>query len=293
MNLFPAHEAEPAAHAFTSQGLKLNYLDWGHPEAPIALLAHGVRDHARSWDWTAHALLKDGWRVVALDLRGHGDSDWSPDGAYLSSYQVQDLADLIDHLGAPQLSIIGHSFGGTISARFAAMFPERVRKLVIIDGMGPGPENFERWNRKGPVARTREWLEQRRKTAAAPPTLFRTIEEAISRLADLHPHLSPDQAEHLARYGVRRAPGGWTWKSDPLMSFFPPEDYYADTADVWNSLACPTLIFWGAKSFTVDPIADGRAALVRDGRTVVYEDAGHWPHHERFDDFCAELRAFL
>jgi len=293
MTLPLASDADPIARAFGSQGLKLNYFDWGHAEAPIVLLAHGVRDHARSWDQTARALRHDGWRVVAFDLRGHGDSDWSPDGAYLTSYQVQDLADLIDHLGAPQLSLVGHSFGGTICARYAAMFPERVRKLVVIDGMGPGPENFERWNRQGAVARSREWLARRREAAAKPPPLFRTIEEAAARLSSLHPHLAPEQAEHLARHGVRHVADGWTWKSDPLMSLYPPEDYYADTSDVWSALACPTLIFWGAKSFTLDPIADGRVGLIKDGRAVVYDDAGHWPHHERFDDFCAEVRAFL
>jgi pimeloyl-ACP methyl ester carboxylesterase len=284
---------EPVARTFASQGLKLSYLDWGSADAPLVLLLHGVRDHARSWDWTARALIGDGWRVVAPDLRGHGDSDWSPDGAYLSSYQLQDLADLIDHLGVPQLSIVGHSFGGDIAGRYAAMFPERVDKLVLIDGMGPGPEVFEKWERQGCVARSREWLERRRRLAAKPPPCFRSVEEALARFSAAQPHLNPEQVEHLTRHGLRRVPDGWTWKADPLMSAYPPEDYYAETSDVWRNIDCVALIFWAGKSFTVNPIADGRTDLVRSGRTVVYEDAGHWLHHERFEDFLAELRAFL
>src|SRR4029077_11954901 len=105
-----ASDAPPVSRTHVSQGLNLHYLDWGGEGAPLLLLVHGMRDHARSWDWTARAFRQAGWRVVAPDLRGHGDSDWSPDGAYLSSYHLLDLADLIDALGASDLAIVGHSF---------------------------------------------------------------------------------------------------------------------------------------------------------------------------------------
>jgi pimeloyl-ACP methyl ester carboxylesterase len=288
-----ASPTEPSARSFRSQGLRLNYFEWGRADAPLALLLHGVRDHARSWDWTAAALAQDGWRVVALDLRGHGDSDWSPDGAYLSSYLLQDLADLIDHLAVPKLTLIAHSFGGDIAGRYAAIYPERMDKLVIIDGMGPGPEIFAKWERQGGTARSREWLERRRQIASRPPPVFASLEEAAARMAATQPHLTPEQSRHLTRHGAQRSGESWAWKSDPLMAAYPPEDYFAETDDVWRRIEAPTLIFWAGKSFTVDPISDGRASLIRDCRTVVYEDAGHWLHHERFDDFIAELRAFL
>jgi pimeloyl-ACP methyl ester carboxylesterase len=286
-------DAEPAVRTFTSQGLTLSYVDWGNEGRPQLLLLHGARDHARSWDWMARALRKDGWRVVAPDLRGHGDSDWSPDSAYLASYHLLDLVDLIEHLGEQEMTIIAHSFSGAISARYAGMYPGRVRKLVMIDGMGPGREVFERWNEQGSVASSREWVERRRAMAGKSPPVFATLEEAVARMAAGNPHLSPEQAEHMARHGARPTAGGWTWKSDPLMNVFPPEDFYAESDDVWRSLPCPTLIFWAARSYTMDPLADGRAELIRDRRTVVYEDAGHWLHHERFDDVLAEIRRFL
>jgi pimeloyl-ACP methyl ester carboxylesterase len=288
----PAADLEPARRSHVSQGLTLNYLDWGNEGAPVLVLVHGSRDHARSWDWVARA-LRSAFRVICPDLRGHGDSDWSPDGAYLSSYNLLDLADLIDQLGPEPIALVGHSFGGNISARLTAMYPERVRRLVLIDGIGPSPVNFQDWERQGSVARSRDWVARRRATAAKAPPRFASAEEAVARYAAGNPHLGFEQAEHLARQGLKRFDDGFGWKSDPVAAVFPPEDFMAETAAVWDAIACPTLLFWGAKSWTTNPEADGRAAHFREHRTVVYEDAGHWLHHERLDDVLGELRAFL
>ncbi len=73
--------ASPTSHSYISQRLKLHYVDWGNPQAPPLLLLHGGQDHCRSWDWVADRLRAD-WHVMATDLRGHGDSAWSPDGDY-------------------------------------------------------------------------------------------------------------------------------------------------------------------------------------------------------------------
>jgi pimeloyl-ACP methyl ester carboxylesterase len=292
MSSLDTDEFEPVSRSFVSQGLKLNYLDWGNVGAPLLVLTHGSKDHARSWDWTARALRRD-WRVIAPDLRGHGDSDWSPDGAYLSSYQLLDLANLIDAVGEKSASLVGHSFGGNISARYAAMFPERVRRLALVDGIGPSPSVYEDWARLGSVARSRDWIERRKAVEAKPPPRFATLEEAMARYAAANPHLAPEQGAHLARHGARRFHDGWGWKSDPLVGVFAPEDFSAETSAVWEAVACPTLLFWGAKSFTTNPETDGRGPHFRDHRTVVFEDAGHWLHHERVDAFIAALREFL
>jgi pimeloyl-ACP methyl ester carboxylesterase len=287
-----SHDFEPASRTHVSQGLKLHYLDWGNEGAPLLLLVHGSQDHARSWDWVARAFRRD-FRVIAPDLRGHGDSDWSPDGAYLSSYHLLDLADLIDALGADELAIVGHSFGGNVMARYSATFPERVRRLVLVDGIGPSPSVYEDWAKVGSPKRSRDWLERRRAAGARAPRRFATIDEAVARFAAGNPHLSAEQAAHLARHGLRRFDDGFSWKADPLAGVFPPEDFAAETSAVWDAIACPTLLFWGAKSWTTNPETDGRGAHFKDHRTVAYEDAGHWLHHEKLDDFVAELRGFL
>ena len=282
---------EPTARTYVSQGLTLNYLDWGNEGAPILLLLHGNRDHARSWDWTARALRRD-WRVIAADLRGHGDSGWSPGGGYLTSYYVLDIADLVDALGQDQLTIVGHSFGGNVVARYSAMRPDRVRKLALVEGLGPSSATRAEWAKLGPVQRTRDWIEKRR-AVARPLRTMATIDDAVARMSAANPHLTPAQARHLAVHGVRRNGEGYSWKYDPLVSVFPPEEFSTDNAAIWPQIACPTLLFYGAESWTGNPVTDGRVAHFRDPRAEVFEGAGHWLHHDQFDRFITALHAFL
>ena len=283
---------EPTSHTYTSQGLKLHYLDWGNAGAPLLLLIHGTRDHARSWDWTARA-LRHRWHVIAVDLRGHGDSQWSPDGAYLAAYQVLDIADLMDTFGQESATVMGHSFGGNISARYAALFPQRVRKLVLVDGLGPAQSVLNAWAERGPVLRTREWIEKRRETATQKPRRFATVEEAVARMAAANKHLSEDQARHLAVHGVRLHADGYGWKYDPAIGNFLPEDFSVDLTGFYRDIAAPTLLFHGSESWTSNPEADGRAAFFRDHRTVAFEKAGHWLHHDQLDAFLAALHDVL
>jgi pimeloyl-ACP methyl ester carboxylesterase len=251
-----------------------------------------MRDHARSWDWTARA-LRNNWHIVAPDLRGHGESQWSPDGAYLIPYHTLDVADLIDTLGNEQLAIVAHSFGGQVAARFAAMFPQRVHKLVLVDGLGPSAKVLADWAGIGAVKRTREWIEKRRKAAARMPRRFPTMEEAVARMAAANRHLSDEQAHHLALHGVRLYAEGYGWKYDPVVGTFLPEDFSVDLAGFLREINTPTLLCWGTESWTSNPETDGRATLFRNHRALVFEKAGHWLHHDQLDAFLAALREFL
>ena len=94
MSAFDIAGSGPTSRVYFSQRLRLHYVDWGNPTAPPLLLLHGGRDHCRNWDWVASALRRD-WHVLAPDLRGHGDSQWSPDGSYSTASYVYDLAQLI------------------------------------------------------------------------------------------------------------------------------------------------------------------------------------------------------
>ncbi|WP_174273788.1 alpha/beta fold hydrolase [Sphingomonas bacterium] len=284
--------SEPAVCTYASQGLTLSYCDWGNAGAPMLLLLHGSRDHARSWDWTARA-LRDRFHVVAPDLRGHGDSAWSPDGAYLLAYYLIDLIELIDRLGAPRLSIVGHSLGGNVVARCAALLPDRFEKVVIVDGLGPNEALMRAWEEAGPLARTRDWITSRRDPRLARPRRFATLADATARMAEANPHLSPEQARHLALHGVRRHADGYGWKYDPRVGLFAPEDFALDVRAFWKAIEAPTLLCYGPESWTTNPAADGREANFRDARTEVFENAGHWLHHDRFDAFLAALEAFL
>ena len=95
----------PTSRVYFSQRLRLHYVDWGNPSAPPLLLVHGGRDHCRNWDWVAGALRHD-WHVLAPDLRGHGDSQWSPDGNYSMAGYLYDLAQLIHQQQLAPVTII-------------------------------------------------------------------------------------------------------------------------------------------------------------------------------------------
>ena len=112
----------PTSRIYFSQRLRLHYVDWGNPTAPPLLLVHGGRDHCRNWDWVATALRRD-WHVLAPDLRGHGDSQWSPDGNYSMSAYIYDLAQLIHQQELAPVTIVAHSLGGNIALRYAGVYP--------------------------------------------------------------------------------------------------------------------------------------------------------------------------
>jgi pimeloyl-ACP methyl ester carboxylesterase len=283
---------EPVSQAYVSQGLQLRYLDWGNQSAPLLLLVHGICEHARGWDRTARALCRE-WHVVAPDLRGHGDSAWAPDRCYPSACYLLDIANLVASLPHDHMSVVAHSLGGNVMARFTAVFPERVTKLALIEGLGPSPEALVEWEREGPVRRTRTWVDMLRTVPDKAPRVLKSIDAGQARLMKANPRLSAAHALDLARHAVRPHSGGYVWKHDPLVSAFIPEDFALENTSFWKEIFCPTLLLQGAKSWTTNPETDGRAEHFRDRRTIVVEEAGHWLHHEKFDVFLKSLQEFL
>ena len=132
----------PTSHVYFSQRLRLHYVDWGNESAPPMLLIHGGRDHCRNWDWVAEA-FRDRYHIVAPDLRGHGDSQWMMGGSYGIVDYVYDIGQLIHQKFTEPVTVIGHSLGGSIALAYTGLYPENVRKLVAIEGMGPPPQIIE------------------------------------------------------------------------------------------------------------------------------------------------------
>lgn len=284
----------PVSHSFTSLRQRLHYVEWGEPDAPVLLLVHGGRDHARSWDWTAEALAKD-WRVIAPDLRGHGDSAWTSDGQYSMEAYVYDLAQLIDQIGVTPVTIVSHSMGGNIALRYTGAYPDRVRRLVAIEGLGPSPKTRAELDAKGMPARLKKWIEEAQKASGRTPRRYASIDDALTRMMEQNTHLTPDQARHLTIHGVNRNEDGtWSWKFDPYLNLWPPADTSAAAMDqLWGAITCPVLLMYGADSWASNPERDGRLAPFRDARVVEYANAGHWLHHDQFDRFIADVKAFL
>ena len=134
----------PTSNIYFSQRLRLHYVDWGNRDAPPLLMVHGGRDHCRNWDWVAQELRHD-YHIIAPDLRGHGDSEWLRGSVYRMQDYIYDLAQLIHQQKLAPVTIISHSLGGQISLAYTGLYPENVKKLVAIEGLGMSPKrNAER-----------------------------------------------------------------------------------------------------------------------------------------------------
>jgi pimeloyl-ACP methyl ester carboxylesterase len=284
----------PTSHTFISQRLKLHYVDWGNASAPPLLLIHGGRDHCRSWDWVARELRPD-WRVIALDLRGHGDSAWSPDGDYSSLAFVYDIAQLVHQLRLAPLSIVAHSLGGNVALRYAGAYPENLAKLVCIEGLGPSPKMLAERNARSVAERMRSWIDEKRAASGRAHKRYTSIEEALTRMKAENNYLTDEQARHLTIHGVsQNEDGTYSWKFDNYVRVFPPYEMPREEMEtLWRGVTCPTLLCYGANSWASNPERDGRAKVFNTARVVEFPNAGHWLHHDQFDAFMRELKGFL
>jgi pimeloyl-ACP methyl ester carboxylesterase len=286
-------ECGPTSHSFMSQRLRLNFLDWGNAAAPTLVLLHGGRDHARSWDWAARILRRD-WHVIAPDLRGHGDSAWSPDGAYAFPYYVSDLAQLVHQQGG-QVSIVAHSMGGAIALRYAGLYPENVRRLVAIEGLGIVTNAVKQHSIEPVALRWRQWIDERRGLSARGAKRYTSLDEAFARMQAENGFLSEEQARHLTIHGMsRNEDGSWSWKFDNYVRSHVPFDVPDEELfGLWGRITCPVLLFHGKDSFASNPAEDGNAEHFKDARVVSLENAGHWVHHDRFATFMEIVQDFL
>lgn len=284
----------PTSNSFISQRLRLHYADWGNPDAPPLLLVHGGRDHCRSWDWVAEKLCSQ-YHVIAPDLRGHGDSAWSPDGNYVMDAFIYDLAQLIHQLDLAPVTIVAHSMGGHISLRYTGLYPDNVHKLVAIEGLGPSPDIIAERNATPQAERFRKWISDKRQAAGRTPRRYATLDDALARMMAENSYLTPEQARHLTVQGIsRNEDGTWSWKFDNYLNVWPPSDQpYDQIASLWSAITCPTLLLYGADSWASNPETDGRIQHFNSARVIEFENAGHWLHHDQFDRFMATLDDFL
>ncbi len=284
----------PTSNSFISQRLRLHYVDWGNSEAPPLILQHGGRDHCRSWDWVADELRKD-WHVICPDLRGHGDSQWSPEGNYAMDAFVYDFAQLIHMLGYDQVTIIAHSLGGNIATRYTGLYPEKVSKLVNIEGLGPPQDLEAQMNAGGLSDRMRRWIEDKRKASGRTPRRYDSIKAAYARMKEENTFLTDEQARHLTIHGAsRNEDGTWSWKFDNYLNVWSTSDIsYEEKEKLWRQITCPVLLLWGLDSFANSPREDGRMENLPTASLIEYENAGHWLHHDQFERFIGDVREFL
>jgi len=286
--------AGPTSRFYISQRLKLHYVDWGNASAPPLLLLHGGRDHCRSWDWAAARLSRD-WHVIAPDLRGHGDSAWSPDGSYSSTSFVYDLAQLIHQLRLAPVTVVAHSFGGSMTLRYAGIYPENVRRIVAVEGLGWSPKILADRARVPVEDRLKAWIDDKRSRAGKEAKRYRSVEEALARMQEANAHLTPDQARHLTEHGVvYNEDGTCSWKFDKYFRVWGAHDLTeGEVHRLWGRIACPVLLIYGRQSKASNPVEDGRLQHFKTARLEWVDDAGHWVHHDELEQFLALTEPFI
>lgn len=289
----PDIPAEPESRHVAVGGKRLHVLDWGGCGKPVVMLVHGLRDHARSWDFIARELARD-YRVIAPDLRGHGDSDWFGVGAYGVPDYVIDLADIIDALGLERMALVCHSLGGVLGLRLAAAFPERIAAFCGIECIELPIVRDDQLAPKPYPVRLRGWIEDERKRRMREPRSYASLAAATQRMRDEQKLLDPQTIAHLARHAVTLLPDGSVrWKFDPAVRPRAPEDAKGhDLDDILDAIRCPVLLAYGDASWIPLPSAK-RLARLRDHHVVTFAGASHWLHHQCREDFLRETRDFL
>src|SRR5262245_44848982 len=201
-------------------GVTLHYLDWGAADTPPVVLLHGITGHARVWDHLA-ARLQPEYRVLALDQRGHGDSDPAPDHDYGVGTMADDVAAFVDRLRLDRFALVGHSMGGRIAIKYAADHAAHIDRLVIID---IGPEI----NLAG-LQRVREMMAQS-------PERIESEEWAVEYIRRANPLQDLDLLRERVRHGLKRLPGGeLTWKYATGLRDMMREGR-RDAVDLWEPM---------------------------------------------------------
>ena len=269
-------------HTLRLHGSRFHYTEWGAPSTPPVVMLHGVTGHARTWDDEARALA-DRYRVLALDQRGHGDSDPAPEGDYSTNALVDDLAAFVETLALPPIRLVGLSLGGRVAIAFAARHEAAVERLVVVD---IGPE-------LAPAGVGRVGM-----LMGGSPERFASMEEALAYTRSANPRYQDAALRHRVQHAVRRlSDGGYAWKYDRAIRDAVRTGRWRDGLDLWplwKAVACPTLLVRGADSDILSAdIARRMLASQPRARLVEVAGAGHTVPGDRPAEFLAVLREFL
>ena len=259
---------QPLSRILRVNDLDLHYLEWGAADAPPIVCVHGYTGSADAFNALARH-LQDRFHIFALDVRGHGESAWSPSGAYRYEDQAGDLGGFVGGLGLDKFVLIGTSMGGIIAMTHVAECPDRLSGLVIND-IGPEAE--------AGTQRITQMVGSR-------PDEFASLEEAMAYRRSASPILAARSAEdqHELALGVlrQRADGKWRWKMDPAYIRQRVEHGAPARPPLWpalQALPCPTLVVWGIES---DVLSEAQALRMVDvlprGELVRVPGIGHAP----------------
>lgn len=272
----------PEDHDLKVGNLRLHYLDWGNEDGPPLVFLHGGALTAHSWDVVCLA-LRDRYHCLALDARGHGDSDWADD--YSHERHCEDITGFIEQLGIERTVTVGQSMGGLSSIVYAGRGRERLAGVVIVD---VGPElNLGGTQRIGDFIRDTPEAE--------------SIDAFIEKAMEFNPRRNPVLLRRSLHHNLRQLPNGkWSWKWDPnrmRAGMSRIEDHIEGMRKLWTQVEqidCPALVMRGGKSDVFsDANAEKLAATLPKGRWVRIDNAGHTVQGDNPLDMVAALREFF
>lgn len=281
----PVRTGEATLDRFVQLGdRRVHFLEWPNPGAPVLLLVAGVGGLggvARQWVPFAEA-MRDRYRVLAPEMRGHGFTDRAAADDYGWEGVMADLDAFLDAVAPEMVDLVGHSAGGSWGYLYAATRPERVRRLVIGDMCLPLPEELAPLVAE--VALAQQWASVDEAVA-----WVRAAYGVHESLAGWLPALMADATEEVD--------GAWRWRQDPAIwptifgFLFPSLD---ETSGLLQGLRAPTLLVRGAASdFLPRDGAESLAAAIPDCRLVEVAGAGHVVQLANPDGFLATVRPFL
>ena len=278
----PGLNIEPPQRPFLSQtlpirGLACHLQRWPGTGGPLCVLLYGWMDAGASLQFLVDALPTH-WEVVAPDWRGFGKSEWASGTYYFPEY-LADLDALLAHLSpAAPVWLVGHSMGGNVASLYAGIRPERVARLVSLEGLGLQPASPS-----AAPAHYRAWLAEQHDRRA--PRTYADWASLIERLRRGNPRLTPERAAVVARAWAAETPAGPTLRADPRHKVRGPLLYRLDEARAcWRAIRAPTLWVMGNDS----PYARLDASLLDENRRcfrhlseVWLDDCGHMMHHDQ------------
>jgi pimeloyl-ACP methyl ester carboxylesterase len=296
---YPGARRPHRRFAVQSHGIGIAAYEWGDPAAPPLLLVHGGLDFAATWDLLAPLLSDAGWRVVAFDQRGHGDSDHA--ALYSWEADIRDMLAVLDVVAPDRqpIPLVGHSKGGGLVMQLADSLPHRASHVVNLDGLPskrrmPDVVEHERTRLLG--ADLEGWLDHRRsiETAQRRPG---SLDELAMRRGRMNPRLPFEWLRYIASIGAAQSKDGWRWKLDPSFRF----GGFGPWRPEWGLLRMPGLpmpflgvlglVFeemgWGTKPDDVAPY------LPPGARFEALPDTGHFMHIEQPEVIFTMIDSFL
>jgi pimeloyl-ACP methyl ester carboxylesterase len=267
---------QPTDKTVTVNGLPLHYLDWGNASAPPLILLHGIAREAHTFDHVAPHFASS-HRVIAVDMRGHGDSGWHADEAYLVEDYTSDIEALMPQLGLRNAVLWGASTGGRVAQMIAGRHPDWVSAVIVED---VGPER--------PAAVSNRRGDRMAREAAG----WAGVDELVAQLKADFPRTAEPILRHIARHGARpRADGRIIWKRDPaILKGFVPTELWVTV----RQIKAPILYVLGGASNIVPPQTQTelRQALPQ-AQIVIMPGLGHYPSDEQPEEFLAIVDRFL